>query len=220
MVHRLKLKRQRTMSRYMSTARDSGSTNAGPRADHGSWQRVQFLTLAAPVQGVTLKLSPEAIDVQSSTSSGANLLALSNTFGALVAATNNGEALECTNMVNAPGCSRRIASCSCSDWLSVGRACAMLLVPYKVQSSSDNYMTIAGFSLYSLASVRSALATAEPHSSPSLAPLLQVNTNAPVDCIRFAVSDKVVVAGLRDGTVAVWRLKHLTQGSVSIPNVT
>ncbi|KAL8291693.1 hypothetical protein RQP46_001951 [Phenoliferia psychrophenolica] len=71
-----------------------------------------------------------------------------------------------------------------------------------------------GFSLYALASIRSLVASSEQHSQPELRPVLQVPTPARVDFVRFAMGDKIVLAGMRDGTVGVWRLKSLVEGSV------
>ncbi|KAK4048627.1 hypothetical protein OIV83_004597 [Microbotryomycetes sp. JL201] len=52
---------------------------------------VDFLNLVAPVQGVTLKLSEQPIELPPTPASGNNLLALSNTFGFLIAANSSGK---------------------------------------------------------------------------------------------------------------------------------
>lgn len=72
----------------------------------------------------------------------------------------------------------------------------------------------AGLSLFSLASLRSTLSSAEPHSTPDAQPTTRISTSAPVDFVRFAYGDTLVVAGLRDGSVAAWRLAALVGGDV------
>jgi len=42
-----------------------------------------------------------------------------------------------------------------------------------------------------------------------------MSTPARVDFLRFALGDKAVVAGLKDGSVLVYRLKNLAQHNVS-----
>lgn len=74
----------------------------------------------------------------------------------------------------------------------------------------------AGFALFSLPTIRSTLASASPHSTPNVPPTLSVSTTAPVDFLRFAMGEKIVVAGLRDGSVAIWRLKSLVEGNVRL----
>lgn len=71
-----------------------------------------------------------------------------------------------------------------------------------------------GFSLFSLDALRHLVSTATPSTTPELAHHLQVSTASPVDFLRLAMGDKVVLAGMRDGTVAVYRLKHLVEGNV------
>lgn len=71
-----------------------------------------------------------------------------------------------------------------------------------------------GFALFSLSTLRSTLAAASPHSTPAVPPTLSVPTSAPVDFLRFAMGEKIVAAGLRDGSVAIWRLKSLVEGNV------
>ncbi|KAM0749624.1 hypothetical protein T439DRAFT_35452 [Meredithblackwellia eburnea MCA 4105] len=73
-----------------------------------------------------------------------------------------------------------------------------------------------GFSLFSLSTIHSTLETAEPHSTPEVTPIAQVNTNGvQVDFVRFAMGDKAVLAGLRDGTVVVWRTQNLVNGNIT-----
>lgn len=72
----------------------------------------------------------------------------------------------------------------------------------------------AGFGLFSLPTLRSTVRSASPHDTPKVDPSLHVPTAAPVDFLRFAMGEKLVVAGLRDGSVAVWRLKSLVEGQV------
>ncbi|KAK4703129.1 hypothetical protein P7C70_g3097, partial [Phenoliferia sp. Uapishka_3] len=74
-----------------------------------------------------------------------------------------------------------------------------------------------GFALYSLASIRSLLASSPSHSTPDLPATLHVPTPQRVDFLRFAMGDKVVLAGMRDGTVGVWRLKNLVESN-NVPN--
>ncbi|GAA6055606.1 hypothetical protein NBRC10513_007070 [Rhodotorula toruloides] len=124
----------------------------------------EFLSLSAPVQGVTLRLS-QPFDLDNAAGGKAepgNLLAVSNEFGWVVAARSEG-----------------------------------------------------GFALFSLSTLRSTLASASPHSTPDVPPTLSVTTSAPVDFLRFAMGEKIVVAGLRDGSVAIWRLKSLVEGDTA-----
>ncbi|BGP35686.1 hypothetical protein JCM10296v2_007538 [Rhodotorula toruloides] len=72
-----------------------------------------------------------------------------------------------------------------------------------------------GFALFSFPTLRSTLASASPHSTPGVPPTLSVSTSAPVDFLRFAMGEKIVVAGLRDGSVAIWRLKSLVEGDAA-----
>ncbi|GEM11245.1 nuclear pore complex protein Nup214 [Rhodotorula toruloides] len=122
----------------------------------------EFLSLSAPVQGVTLRLS-QPFDLDNAVGGKAepgNLLAVSNEFGWVVAARSEG-----------------------------------------------------GFALFSLQILRSTIASASPHTTPNVPPTLSVSTSAPVDFLRFAMGEKIVVAGLRDGSVAIWRLKSLVEGN-------
>ncbi|BGP11697.1 hypothetical protein JCM10049v2_007617 [Rhodotorula toruloides] len=124
----------------------------------------EFLSLSAPVQGVTLRLS-QPFDFDNAAGGKAepgNLFAVSNEFGWIVAARSEG-----------------------------------------------------GFALFSLPTIRSTLASASPHSTPNVPPTLSVSTTAPVDFLRFAMGEKIVVAGLRDGSVAIWRLKSLVEGNTA-----
>ncbi|GAA5834325.1 hypothetical protein JCM11251_007959 [Rhodosporidiobolus azoricus] len=72
-----------------------------------------------------------------------------------------------------------------------------------------------GFSLFSLPSLRQTLSTASPHSSPSLSPSASITTPTPVDFLRFGLGETRVLAGLRDGSVLVFGLKELVQGSTT-----
>ncbi|KAM0787301.1 hypothetical protein ACM66B_007077 [Microbotryomycetes sp. NB124-2] len=139
---------------------DSSDAHGGPELEAPE-DEVEFLNLVAPVQGATLKLSDQPINLGTNEiTSGTNLLALSNTFATLVAANNN------------------------------------------------------GFAVYSLSAIRSTLDLAEPHSSSLVSPLVQVATATQADTLRFAKSDKIVVAGLRDASLGVWSLRSLVSGSV------
>lgn len=74
---------------------------------------------------------------------------------------------------------------------------------------------VAGFSLYSLQSIRDLFSNSPAHSQPKLEPDLTVATPARVDFLRFGLGDKALVAGLKDGSVQVYRLKNLAQNNVS-----
>lgn len=54
-----------------------------------------------------------------------------------------------------------------------------------------------------------------PHTTPDLPATLQVPVQARVDFVRFAYGDRLVLAGMRDGTVGVWRLQNLVAGNAS-----
>lgn len=90
---------------------------------------------------------------------------------------------------------------------------------YRTSSQADPDAANAvrtGFGLFSLPALRSAVEAATPHDTPRVEPKLAVPTTAPVDVLRFAMADKLVLAGLRDGTVVVWRLKSLVEGQVTL----
>ncbi|GAA5830463.1 hypothetical protein JCM3766R1_002730 [Sporobolomyces carnicolor] len=114
-----------------------------------------FLTLASPAQGVTLRVTPRPFSFGDGVEPG-TAMAWSNEFG----------------------------------WSVV------------VQPDS-------GFSLFSLDALRGAFESATPHSTPEPSRHLTVPTEAPVDHIRFAMGDQLVVAALRDSSLVVWRLKSL-----------
>lgn len=75
-----------------------------------------------------------------------------------------------------------------------------------------------GFSIHSLPTIRTTLSTSAPHTIPEAIAHLQVTTPNRVDFLRFAMGDKLVLAGMRDGVVAVYRLKSLVEGNVSTLN--
>ncbi|BGP58371.1 hypothetical protein JCM8202_001872 [Rhodotorula sphaerocarpa] len=72
-----------------------------------------------------------------------------------------------------------------------------------------------GFGLYSRPKLRATIEAAAPHDTPRVEPHLAVSTAAPVDFLHFAMGERLVVAGLRDGSIAVWRLKQLVEGQAS-----
>lgn len=69
--------------------------------------------------------------------------------------------------------------------------------------------------LFKLDLIRSTYKNAESRSTPELKPQLSVMTNDVVEFVRFGMSDKVALAGMRGGSVGVWRLKSLVEGNVS-----
>ncbi|GAA5902104.1 uncharacterized protein JCM6883_001299 [Sporobolomyces salmoneus] len=117
----------------------------------------EFLTLASPVQGVTLQVTPAPYVFGNGVEPG-NHMSWSNHFG----------------------------------WTVIA------------QPST-------GFSLFSLKALREAYKNASPHSTPQVEPFLQVPTEQTIDHIKFAMGDKLVVCGFRDGSLGVWRLKSLVE---------
>jgi nucleoporin NUP159 len=115
-----------------------------------------------------------------------HLLAVSNHFGWVVAASSQGGQFAILS-------------------LALETTLDALLIPR---------VYAAGFGLFSLPTLRSTARSASPHDTPKVDPALHVPTPSPVDFLRFAMGEKLVVAGLRDGSVAVWRLKSLVEGQV------
>ena len=115
-----------------------------------------------------------------------HLLAVSNHFGWVVAASSQGGQFAILS-------------------LALETTLDALLIPR---------VYAAGFGLFSLPTLRSTVRSASPHDTPKVDPSMHVPTPSPVDFLRFAMGEKLVVAGLRDGSVAVWRLKSLVEGQV------
>lgn len=84
---------------------------------------------------------------------------------------------------------------------------------------ADHDYPLTGFNIFPLANLRSTLSSAAPHSTPDVTPHLHIPTSSPVDHLHFAMSEKIVVAGMRDATIGVWRLKSLAEGNVSRPRL-
>lgn len=153
------------------------------------------MTLTQPVKGATLRLSDTFFDQDvPCTAEPGHLLAVSNQFGWVVAASSQGG--ELSGCLLRPVCGTLAATRATAE-RAVGSG-------------------LAGFGLFSLSTLRSTVRSASAHDTPRVVPTLAVPTAAAVDFLRFAMGEKLVVAGLRDGSVAVWRLKSLVEGHVSL----
>lgn len=69
--------------------------------------------------------------------------------------------------------------------------------------------------MYGLGALRAQLKQAEAHSEVNASPAKRWTLPSKVISVRFAYSDKLVIASLADGSIAAYRLKALVQGGTS-----
>jgi len=88
-------------------------------------------------------------------------------------------------------------------------------------SNTFGYLAAAisptGFVLSSLTNVRNAFIHADRNTETNLQPDWSVQTSARILFLHFAMRDKVILAVLENGQLAVWSLKSIVNGSSVSP---